>query len=95
MTKAKEPKNPGCASTLWKGFSDAEKVLWTILYKSFLISAYYPDELEFNKKKNKKLLEAVAHNLACEAVWRHRNFCEINFGYDRQRSNKIKRTWVN
>lgn len=87
-------KNPGCASKLWNNFSDAEKTLWTILYKSFLTPAFYPTELEFNKKQNKKLLEVVAHNLACEAIWRHRNFNEINFGFDRKIANKIKKHWL-
>ena len=67
MTKAKEPKNPGCASSFWKGFSIYEKKMWALFYEDFKKEVSFPSEL--CGKKNQKQREAIAHNMALQAIW--------------------------
>ena len=74
MTKAKEPKNPGCASSFWKGFSIYEKKMWALFYEDFKTEVPFPSELcgKKNKKQReaiKKQREAMAHNMALQAIW--------------------------
>lgn len=74
MTKAKEPKNPGCAPKLWKRFSVYEKNLWTLFYKAFQRGEIYPDRKN-GTVDSKKEREVIAHNMALHAIWtlRERN----------------------
>ena len=67
MTKAKEPKNPGCVSSFWKGFSVYEKKMWALFYEDFKTEVSFPSEL--CGKKNKKQREVIAHNMALHAIW--------------------------
>lgn len=62
MTKAKEPKNPGCAPKLWKQFSIYEKNLWTLFYKAF------KSHVSFPPKTSAKDAEVIAHNMALRAI---------------------------
>lgn len=68
MTKAKEPKNPGCAPKIWKKFSVYEKKMWAMFYEAFKQPHNYPNQ-------NKKDMDVIAHNHACQAIWEmeHRN----------------------
>jgi hypothetical protein len=68
MTKAKEPKNPGCAPKIWKKFSVYEKKMWTLFYESFKQPYAYADQ-------SKQDRDTIAHNHACQAIWEmeHRN----------------------
>ena len=76
MSKKYSVKNTGCASSIWKNFSDYEKNLWNMFYVAFKMPHLYPQEWGENGKSCKDKQGAVAHNCAIEAVhvMRHRNY---------------------
>lgn len=65
MTKAKEPKNPGCAPRIWKKFSVYEKKMWTLFYEDFKEPINYIRQKQIDAKER----EIIAHNLATQAIW--------------------------
>ena len=78
MSQSKEMRafmkkvNP-CAAKIWKKFLVADKNLWLALYERFLVKENYPPYLSRvvagAGPKDKDMIEVIAHNLACEAVW--------------------------
>lgn len=65
MTKAKEPKNPGCAPRIWKKFSVYEKKMWMLFYEDFKDPINYIRQKQIDAKER----EIIAHNLATQAIW--------------------------
>lgn len=59
-----------CSTKIWKKFTLPERQLWEILYETFLLAENYPSYMAGKGPKDKMMRAVVAHNLACQAIWK-------------------------